>query len=140
MVATAVLLLGLPAESEKLPAATVTVPVVSVCAVGTKTAEYSVGLLAVKFVSSPPLTVRSSSLKSVELSDSVMVMVSVVPGVRMLLFPLVARVTVGACVSTAIAILAPSLLVVLAASLKVPAATEIPPVVVLSGVGVKMPE
>ena len=140
MVATAVLLLGLPAESEKLPAATVTVPVVSVCAAGTKTAVYSVGLLAVKFVSSPPLTVRSSSLKSVELSDSVMVMVSVVPGVRMLLFPLVARVTVGACVSTAIAILAPSLLVVLAASLKVPAATEIPPVVVLSGVGAKMPE
>jgi len=140
MVTTSALLLVLPAESEKLPAATATVPVVSVCAAGTKTAVYSVGLLAVKFVSSPPFALRSSTPKSSELSDSVTVMVSVVPGVRVLPLPLVARATVGAWVSTAIGMLAPSLLVVPAASLKAPAATETPPSVVVSGVGVKMAE
>ena len=90
----------------------------------------------------PPETEISDSMKSEQDSERVNVRVAVSPAFREATSELTAMV--GLTVSTErVTVLLPSepsLLALLAASVKVPLATEITPLVVLSAVGVKVAE
>ena len=93
-----------------------------------------------KLLSVPPVAATSAEVKVMEASERVKVIVAVSPALRAL--TLLEMATVGRMVSTVrVTVLlasAPSLLVLPAASLKVPDATEITPLVVLFAVGVKV--
>ena len=79
----ALLSLVVPAELEKLPAATVTLPLSVLSTSGVNTTVYSVALMASKSETTPPETVRSSAVKSVEPSERVNVIRAVSPNVRL---------------------------------------------------------
>ena len=86
------------------------------------------------------MALTSATVKSVEASERVKVMVAVSPAFRAV--TLLEMAIVGRMVSTVrvteLLASAPSLLVLPAASEKVPEATEITPLAVLSAVGVKV--
>ena len=79
----ALLLLVVPAALEKLPAATATVPLSVLSTSGVNKAVYLEELMASKSETTPPETLRSSAVKSVEPSERVNVIRAVSPDVRL---------------------------------------------------------
>ncbi len=94
--------------------------------------------MAWKSLSSPPLTIRSSSVKVSERSDSCAEIVALSPTVSIASdpSPLAVKTTDGTVVSTSMEISEAVALLLSSRSVKAPMATEITPSLVLSAAGV----
>ena len=113
--------LGLPAASVKAPASIATMPVPTSPAVGVNVAVY-VAPVPAKFVTVPPVTIRSASVKVVDDSLSLKVSTAVVPALSVC--RLLVTATVGGFVSmTSAGEMAPARFALPAASVNLPAAT-----------------
>ena len=127
---------GLPAASVKAPASIATVPVPTSPAVGVNVAVY-VAPVPAKFVTIPPVTIRSAAVKVVDDSLSLKVIVAVVPALSVC--RLLVMTTVGGFVSMAsVGESAPARFVFPATSVNLPAATVTVPVPTKLAVGVNV--
>ena len=135
MVTEASPVLALPAASVKAPAATETTPSAVLSAVGVKVAVYAAPVPA-NPLRDPPLALTSSTVKSVEATDRLKLMAAVSPMLSNVSSLVMAMV--GGAVFTSNVMLGSPVFVLPAKSLKVSAATETTPFVVLFAVGVNV--